>query len=249
MPDVEMVKCKLNGKFNIILPKHRADRPEWYTPQGWEKPRLESIHRNTKKGDVVYYVGAEEGDMCALTAVWGADLVMFEPNPKVSPNIRVIWEANKLPMPIAYFEGFAANVTDLKPEFVEGNPLTIGAFPESAKGEVIGNHGFKELAYEFDVIPQIKIDDMVELTGKVPTMITMDVEGSEFEVLKGAEQTLRNHKPLIYLSLHPEFLWRMFEVYGYDVRHWIMDLGYEEKLLDYQHEVHFAYYPVGTELK
>ena len=32
-----MVKAKLNGEFEILLPKHRADRPEWYTKRGWEK--------------------------------------------------------------------------------------------------------------------------------------------------------------------------------------------------------------------
>lgn len=233
----ELVKAKLNGKFEITLPKHRADRPEWYTEQGWEKPRLEHIHSTIKKGDIVYYVGAEEGDMCGLVALWGADLVMFEPNKLVSPNIKLIWDANKLTPPLVYFEGFAANNTDFKGY----NPISIRSFPDSASGEVIGNHGFKELAYEADVTPQIKIDDLVEQTGYVPNMITMDVEGSEFEVLKGAENTLREHHPNIYLSLHPEFLFRMFDTYAWDVRKWIMDLGYKETLLDYQHEVHLFY--------
>jgi hypothetical protein len=26
----EMIKAMVNGEFEIILPKHRADRPEWY---------------------------------------------------------------------------------------------------------------------------------------------------------------------------------------------------------------------------
>lgn len=232
----EMVEAVLNGQYKIILPKHRADRPEWYTETGWEKPRLDSMHATTKKGDVVYYVGAEEGDMCGLLATWGAELVMFEPNERVSPNIKAIWEANKLNPPLAYFEGFAANVTDLKGK----DALHIGKFPASADGEVIGDHGFKELAYESDVVPQIKIDDLVEQIAP-PDMITMDVEGSEFEVLKGAEQVIEKYHPRIYLSLHPEFLFRMFDTYGYDVRHWIMDRGYKETFLDYQHEVHFLY--------
>lgn len=232
----EMVKCKLNGQWDIVLPKHRADREEWYTEAGWEKPRLDHIHSTTKKGDVVYYVGAEEGDMCALVASWDADLVMFEPNPLVSPNVKAIWDANNLKPPLAYFEGFAANTTDYKGV----DPLTVGSFPASADGEVIGNHGFKELAYEHDVVPQVKIDDLPD-TIPPPTMITMDVEGSEFEVLRGAEQTLRKHKPKIYLSLHPEFMFRMFNEYSYDLRNWIKDLGYRETLLDYQHEVHLYY--------
>lgn len=234
---VEMVKAKLNGEFEIILPKHRADRPEWYTESGWEKPRLKHMHSTTKKGDVVYYVGAEEGDMCGLLAKWGAGLIMFEPNPLVSPNIKAIWDSNHFPEPLAYFEGFAANNTDLKGK----DALTTSGWPESASGEVIGNHGFLELAYQADSVPQIKIDDVVNITGEAPDMITMDVEGSEWEVLRGAEETLRKYKPRIYLSLHPEFMWRMFEEYAFDCRNWIKDIGYDEKLLDYQHEVHLYY--------
>ena len=187
----EMVEAVLNGRYKIILPKHRADRPEWYTEEGWEGPRLDRLqgeisHQISKgKTPVVYYVGAEEGDMCGLAAKWGAKLVMFEPNERVSPNIKAIWRANKLEPPLAYFEGFAANVTDLKGK----NALHIGKFPASADGEVIGDHGFKELAYEHDVVPQIKIDDITDNI-EPPTIITMDVEGSEFEVLKGSEKTI-----------------------------------------------------------
>lgn len=232
----DMVKVKLNGAYEIILPKHRADRPEWYSDKGWEKERLASIKANTKPGDVVYYVGAEEGDMCALVAQWGAKLVMFEPNELVLPNVKAIWEANKLEPPII-FAGFAANRT------TEGARQHLyNGFPPSADGPVIGNHGFKELIDPGE-IPQIQIDE-VAVTQPIPTMITMDVEGSEFEVLKGAEQTIINHKPIIYLSLHPEFLFRMFNVYGMVVRQWIIARGYEEKLLDYQHEAHFVYFPL-----
>lgn len=234
----EMVKAKLNGKYELILPKHRADRPEWYTKDGWEKKRLDHMHGTTARGHVVYYVGAEEGDMCGLLASWGADLIMFEPNERVSANVKAIWEANGFKPPLAYFEGFAANNTDFKGK----QPLTVRAFPESANGPVIGDHGFKELAYEADVVPQIKIDDLVyEKGAAAPDMITMDVEGSEWEVLRGAERTLREYKPRIYLSLHPEFMWRMFGEYAFDCRHWIQDLGYTETLLDYQHEVHLYY--------
>jgi len=232
----EMVKCTVNGKFGIVLPKHRADRPDWYREAGWEKKRMYSMHETVKPGDIVYYVGTEEGDMAAIIATWGAKLLLFEPNDRVWPNVKVIWEANKLDDPLAVFSGFAANNTDLK-----GTKIQYGGFPQSADGPVIGDHGFKELAYEADVIPQVKIDDVVAESNLVPNMISLDVEGSEWEVLRGAEVTMREHRPDIYLSLHPEFMFRMFNEYSYDFRSWIKQIGYEETLLDYQHEVHFYY--------
>jgi FkbM family methyltransferase len=229
----EMVKAKLNGKYEIILPKHRAERPEWYTDAGWERARLDHMHSTTRKGDVVLYVGAEEGEMCGLLALWGAKVVMFEPNERVLPNIKAIWKANHLPDPVI-FAGFASS------EDV-GNPRTvIHTAMNLITGEIIGDHGFKELCDPGE-IPQIRIDTYVEKTGAKPDMITMDVEGSEWEVLQGAEMTLRTFKPRIYLSLHPEFLINQYNKYSYEVRRWIIDLGYKETLLDYQHEVHLYY--------
>ena len=70
----EMIKAIVNGEFEIMLPKHRADRPEWYQPHGWEKLRLKSMSENIGKGDVVYYVGAEEGEMPALCQMWGSPM-------------------------------------------------------------------------------------------------------------------------------------------------------------------------------
>jgi len=58
---VEMVKCKLNGQFDIVLPKHRADRPEWYTEKGWERKRLDSMSKNIGEGDIVLYIEADSG--------------------------------------------------------------------------------------------------------------------------------------------------------------------------------------------
>lgn len=232
----EMVEAILNGEFKMVLPKHRADRPEWYTEAGWEKARLTALCQVISEQDhpVVYYVGAEEGEMCALCAMWGADVVMFEPNDKVMPNIREIWKANKL-ADCKFFAGFAGNETHTDWSEALHNIMDI-------EGDVISNHGFKELQDSGD-IPIVRIDDMVHATGKVPTVISMDVEGAEWEVLQGAEETISIHKPVIMLSLHPEFLIQYWNKYSYEVRRWIIDLGYEEKLLDYQHEAHFLYLP------
>jgi FkbM family methyltransferase len=233
----EMVEAVLNGHYKMILPKHRADRPEWYRPEGWEGPRLDRLQgeinwqKSKGKDPVIYYVGAEEGEMCALCAMWGAKVLMFEPNHRVMPNMRAIWEANNLPMNDLFFDGFAGN------EVRGPQGLTLIS---DIEGDVIHDHGFKELRDPGDMAITT-IDHQVELTGIVPTLLTMDVEGSEWEVLQGAEKTLDEHHPTIFLSLHPEFLINQYNKYSYEVRRWLIDKGYKETLLDYQHEAHFLY--------
>jgi FkbM family methyltransferase len=247
----EMVKAKLNGQFEITLPKHRADRPDWYTEEGWEKARLDRLHGeikwqlSKKIQPVVYYVGAEEGEMPALCQMWGAKVVMFEPNPLVFPNIKAIWDANKLDAPEGIYVGFASASTEENPAHL--NPAITGkeidGWPECAYGDVIGNHGFKELYQESDAFPQVKIDDYVARTGLVPTIISFDVEGSEWQVMRGATDTLKDYKPTIFASISPEFMFHQFGEYSRDLRNWIIDKGYKETILDYQHELHTLYTP------
>jgi len=229
----KMVNVKVNGKWDILLPDHRAARPEWTSEAGWEKARLDHINATTKAGDVVYYVGAEEGDMCGLLAQWGANVVMFEPNPLVWPNVKAIWGANNL-KDVYLYDGFASSSDS------EDWKSGIKGI-DSIEGEMIPDHGFKNLCEADGTIPQVKIDTYSEHTGLIPDMISIDVEGAELEVLKGAEKVIDEHHPRIYLSLHPEFLWQIYEVYSNDLRQWLKNKGYKETLLDYQHEVHLVY--------
>jgi len=223
----KMINTRINGKWDIILPEHRAVRPEWSSPAGWEKARIESMYKHLTKKDTLIYVGAEEGDIAALCAKWVKNIVLFEPNHKVWTNFKAIWEANDLPDPL-WFDGFAANETTPDAKLRRGF--------EGVEGELISDHGFSELHVATD-LPKMKIDDL----DIVPTAITLDVEGSEFEVLKGAEETLRKYQPKIWLSLHPEFLFNYWNVYSSDLRAWIKGFGYKEVFLDYQHELHLYY--------
>ena len=234
-----MKNVKINGKWDILLPDHRADRPEWHTPPYWEEKRIDSLHKHLTNDDVLFYIGAEEGDIAGLCATWVKQIVLFEPNDKVWANTKAIWEANDLTPPFATFPGFASNQT------TENATLILSGFPGSAEGEIISDHAFRSLNEPGD-IPQIRIDDLVQESVKagtpvIPTALTMDVEGSEWEVLQGAEKTLRGFHPKIWLSGHPEFIHEQYGKWLYELRKWIKDLGYKEEILDYQHELHLYY--------
>jgi FkbM family methyltransferase len=232
----EMKKVVVNGEFEITLPEHRAARPDWYKPHGWEKPRLKHMSENISSDDVMYYVGAEEGEFAALCQMWGAEVVLFEPNPKVWSHFPLLWSANNLELPLVCIPGFASDkINNLSRIYYNEWPPEVNDVIEAA-------HGFKELYLEGDTYGQITIDSCVYDHGiKPPTAISLDVEGSEWRVLGGAEKVLREYKPKIWLSGHPEFMLQQWNESLYNLRQWIKELGYSETLLDYQHEVHLYY--------
>jgi FkbM family methyltransferase len=232
----EMKRVIVNGEFEITLPEHRAARPDWYQPHGWEKPRLKHMSENISSEDVMYYVGAEEGEFAALCQMWGAEVVLFEPNPKVWSHFPLLWSANNLELPLVCIPGFASDkINNLSRIYYNEWPPEVNDVIEAA-------HGFKELYLEGDTYGQITIDSCVyDHKIKPPTAISLDVEGSEWRVLGGAEKVLREHKPKIWLSGHPEFMLQQWDESLYNLRQWIKGLGYKETILDYQHEVHLYY--------
>ena len=231
----EMVPTVLNGRYELIIPDHRAARPEWLLENGgWEAARMDALHDSITDGDLVYYIGAEEGEFPALCSLWGAEVVLLEPNPKVWSNIKAIWDANRLPTPIC-FPGFASTVTKKLGAEVER------AWPAAAFDTIEAAHGFKELHLEADSYPQITIDDVYRELGLAPTHLSFDVEGSEFQVLRGAEKVIDDFHPTIFASIHPEMMALHWGEWSRDLRNWLIERGYTETLLDYQHELHAVY--------
>lgn len=57
-------------------------------------------------------------------------------------------------------------------------------------------------------VPQVTADSVCATHGFKPTLLKIDVEGFEEEVLRGAQGTLKSHKPVIFLELHGDLIAR-----------------------------------------
>ena len=241
----EMVPCRLNNKWDLTLPDHRP--PQW--ADGWEVERLDAMHTVIQPGDTVIDVGAEEGDMSALCALWAGpwgNMVLVEPNPRVWPNIRAIWNHNGGLAPVLrWFVGFAARDTELRPpkddvqEYWNGT-AGYASWPNSAYGPLIDDHGFRQLYQQADATPRTRLDDL--MSGQVD-VITMDVEGSELEVLAGARRILTEWKPVVFVSIHPQFMVDQFDSHPLALYDYMWhELGYKSEHLATDHEVHVVFW-------
>ncbi|MFN8625560.1 MAG: FkbM family methyltransferase [Candidatus Binatia bacterium] len=81
------------------------------------------------------------------------------------------------------------------------------------------------------------LDQEVSILEAIPTVIKIDVEGAEWEVLRGAESTLRKYHPRLALSLHPHAL-ESVGASGGDVLGWLVQLGYGCNVVSEDHEIH-----------
>ena len=205
----EFVKVRMNDHTDVCIPLGRAmpgntkvGDANVYT--SYEPKRCDSMEQRLKKGDVLFDIGIADGWLSAMYAQWvGAEnMCLFEPTWQVWPNIKAIWEANNLCEPRSAFYGFVGERTELVPPAAVENFQYKGKWPVAVYGSMIEEMCFRSLRTGRPYIPQTTIDDFVARTNIIPRGISIDVEGAEFLVLQGAKETLLNHKPLIWLSLH-----------------------------------------------
>ncbi|HSL24332.1 MAG TPA: FkbM family methyltransferase [Vicinamibacterales bacterium] len=175
-----------------------------------------SLVRVAAAGDgVLFDVGAFHGLFTVAFCCARPDnrSVLFEP----SPVPRADWE-----------QLLSANGIGSR---CEARPVAVGAAEGSCLATV-QPPGFATLVttaasntYE---VPMVTLDAEVERLGYAPTLLKIDVEGNELDVLRGAAGLIRQHRPHIFLELHLDALRRrgadpraagdLLDSWGYRVR-------------------------------
>ena len=226
--------------------EHRARLTDFAT---WEQARVELVLNRIYESErwppeVVFDIGAEEGEYGALYAREGASVHLFEPTPSVWPNVRAVFEAND----VRHDGAFCGFVGDFTRNFDAG--FSSKFWPSSAHGPIQPDGRFSVLVERPD-FPCVTVDDYVERTGAIPTMLLVDVEGAEVAVLRGALKTLKTHRPRVIVSIHPPtFLRRMTpnkEEHESDQQEHVFRLldacDYLPHFLAHDHEAHWAFDP------
>ena len=225
-----MIKTRINNKWYLNLPDHKAKRGNW---DDWEYKRISEMRKEIKKGDVIFDIGAEEGDMSALFAKWidKGVIVLIEPSELLFPCIKQTFDGNNIKAEVWSFAGFIANQSKTG-ELIKG-------FPECANGDINPDMGFRHLS-EDEVTPRMKLDDLLDFKYK-PDVITIDVEGAELEVLRSGIQLLRETQPTVFLSIHKDFMLERYNSLPEQIFSLMQSLQYHAKYIDTDHEVHYKF--------
>ena len=227
-----------NPEWEFLFPDSIAD---WDAITGWERERLASMQAHLKPGMVLYDVGAEHG---WLSAVYGSftghgNMVLIEPSPEMWINIRKTWEANGFDSPIACFPAFCGAADSTKTLPAHGWPEWTDGFEDLPECPA--------MAYRYlgdDTVATFTIDTMVKATKLPPWAITIDVEGFEIAVVRGAEKTLRKHRPLVWISVHPDLMERAGWPDVQELFDFMTSCGYGREYLGTDHEQHHFFAPL-----
>lgn len=232
--DARLADCLVHDRWPLKLPEHRAYRTDW---AWWEAARICAMYHHLRPGHILYDVGAEEGDLSALWASLGCKVVACEPNPKAWPSLKASFEANGL-HPLAWWVGL---LSDRVWTVDDEKRLGGVGWPACADDGLVPDHGFFSIWEHHEVAPALTLDELVSRTGLIPDAVTIDVEGGELHVLRGARRTLEEHRPMVFCSVHRQFMADSYGLDADDLFDLMADLGYRATYLATDHEEHWLF--------
>jgi FkbM family methyltransferase len=178
-----ILKGPLRGKKWVVRSSFQSC---WLGMYEYEKQEL--FRQVIRPGDVVYDIGANVGFYTLLASVLvgpSGKVISFEPLPRNLSLLRRHIRLNALAN-VEVFEGAVSSRRGTARFDAEGLP-EMGHLSDRGQFEV----------------KVFQLDELVA-DGRIPPpkVMKIDVEGAELDVLEGARDTLRIHRPVILLATH-----------------------------------------------
>ncbi len=180
-----------NGLWiHVDLVKERT----WWL--GTHEPATQKALRQVLGPDkVIYDIGAHLGFYALPAARLGAVVIAFEPDPESAARLRMHVERNGLGDRVRTIEAAVWSKSRPSITFRRGMPRSQGGVCWRDHQPVLASGAVIEVA-------AVAVDDLVASGEPAPHVIKLDVEGSEAEVLRGAANTLREHRPVLIVEVH-----------------------------------------------
>lgn len=164
-----------------------------------------------KPGNVCYDIGANVGFFATLAArLVGKDgrVYAFEPNPVCAAQARKNAALNGFDHLEVVEAAVSSSSGRVRLHFGETSTMSSSIVWTAAAGDV--------------EVAMVSVDEFVRNShARGPTLVMIDAEGAEVEVLKGMHDTIRRHRPVILCEVH----WINDEFLGYCAER-LAPLGY-----------------------
>jgi FkbM family methyltransferase len=169
--------------------------------RGEHEPEVQkAILAAVKPGDVVYDIGAFLGIMALGTARLVGEsgrVLAFDGDPENVARLRSSGVRNGLEgrLQVIHAAVWSRTMEDGIPYRRGGQTKCWGGVEADGNRPVLGNG-------EIINVPAITLDDIVAKGEPPPKLLKIDVEGGEYEVLRGGPMLFGNQRPLIIAEVH-----------------------------------------------
>jgi FkbM family methyltransferase len=192
--------CRVDDVFSFSAPKACRNDLEHYTKSFEGRAEFAALARAAADpGGVLFDIGAHCGLISALWCAAKPDnrAFSFEPSPALSRRLADIRDLNQ------FGERMQLNQIGIGEASGATNMLMdpVGGFVQSCHFDNTMWGAPESIAIQLETIEAASVSRQV-----VPDFIKLDIEGYEYEAIKGSSSFLARHRPVIFLELHLNYL-------------------------------------------
>ena len=194
----EAVRCTIDRSWSFLAPPRCQGDLHYHTlPEG--RAEMAGIAQLAREGGILFDIGAHAGIISAMFCTARAEnkAYSFEPSPISQERLKEIRILNHLEERM-FLQPVAIGETSAKIEMLIDPG---GGYVQTQRFE----HSMWDTPQKIEVTVE-SIPEAALRLGVVPDCIKLDIEGYEYEAIKGAQSFLSTHKPAILLELHLNYL-------------------------------------------
>ncbi len=244
--DVSWRERIVGGRWPVTVPTFMDKHAHL---ENWEVERFASMEAHLKPGMCFWDIGSFDGYQDAIISkfVGGTEnMVLVEPEPTNWGNIRATFEANGLGAPLAAYLGLVGSSEKYEPPvFYRGWPDGLDYYNSKIVDytKLIDHTTFRHIDENDD--PTISLDTLFHRIKRCDAL-NVDVEGAGLIVLQSGEKFLKEHHPLIWVSIHGRDLFHHRPIaQGFppeqEISKFLEGLGYTGTFLADDHEQEWFY--------
>jgi len=193
------IECTVDGAFSFVAPAACKDDLVHFSTTKQGRSEFYAIAREAKSGGTMFDVGAHSGLISALFCAANPRnrVYSFEPSPVLFERLKALRELND----------FAERMFLEQVGIGEASATTEMLLDPA--GGYIQAQRFEHTMWAEPKAIRVKIESLADAAkrlGVVPEFVKLDVEGYEYEAIKGSLDFLAREKPTIFLEIHLDYL-------------------------------------------
>lgn len=193
------IRCTIDHHWSFLAPQECQYDLSLHNSTQEGRAEISGIAEVALRGGTLFDIGAHAGIISALFCAGRSTnkVYSFEPSPVSQKRLEAIRALNQI-----------EDRMFIQPSAIGSDRAKLEMLLDPAGGYVQIQH-FEHTAWAAPqriVVEVESIPQAAERLGVIPDFIKLDIEGYEYEALKGAASFLSEHQPLLLFELHHNYL-------------------------------------------
>ena len=193
------LKCIIENDVSFLAPVNCVNDLAYFTTTSEGRAEFDSIARAARVGGFLFDIGAHSGLVSALFCAANpkSRVASFEPSPLLAERLAAIRDLNRF-----------GNRMRIEQCGI-GEQSTVVEMAIDPVGGFVQTQRFDHSMWGAPQPIKVRIESIGDAAARlnvIPQFLKIDIEGYEYEAIKGSQEFITRHRPTIFLEIHLNYL-------------------------------------------